>query len=393
MTRRNGTVAGLLLLAAGLLGGCSSKPVIGVLLPTTGVNSDYGESIESGARLAVTRAREEGAYPNNLEIVWADTASDPEKAVADLRQMVKERNVSIVIGGATSAEARALIPVLDELNVICVSPSASAPGLSKESPLFYRIYPSDEFEANTAAQFLVNKLGVSSVLIFIHDSDYSLGIEPRFVEQFTSDNLKGKVIGKIEVDQPGWQERAKSVLTAEKPPAVYIVGYAEETLEVLRLLRGLSYPGRIVATSAFDSTRVLQQAGSLADGVMFPLPPFDRTSDVEPVRTFVKRYLETYQRPPDILAAHGYDAMRTVIRVVKVAKPPVTSELTKALHFGLQDVMGVTGAIQFDDYGDVKHNPIMFICDGGQVLTYERYLKMKKDEIFRKMQDLLLPKS
>ncbi len=392
MTRRNATVAGLLLLAAGLLWGCGSKPVIGVLLPITGANSDYGESIESGARLAVTRAREEGDYPAGLEIVWADTTSDPKTAVAELRRMVDERKASIVIGGATSTEARALIPVLDELNVICVSPSASAPGLAKMSPLFYQIYPSDEFEANTAAQFLVNKLGVESVLIYVHDSDYSRGIEPQFREQFTSDNLKGKVLGQIDVGEPGWEGRSKKALAAMKPPAVYIVGYGEETLQVLRHLRQLSYEGRIVTTSAFDSTRVLQEAGSLADGVMFPLPAFDRTSDVEPVRTFVKRYLETYQRPPDILAAHGYDVMRTVIKAVGIARPPVTSELTKALHFGLQNVMGVTGAIQFDDYGNVKHNPIMFICDDGQVLTYERYLKMKKDEIFRKMQDLLAPR-
>lgn len=391
MARQFGVRAALLL-AAGLVFGCGSKPVVGVLLPTTGSASAYGESIESGIRLALAESRASGTLPAGLEIVWADTASDPATAVAALRGLVNDRGAGLVIGGATSSEAIALLPVIDELDVVLLSPSASAPQLTRESKLFYRMYPSDELEASAVAGFIARKLGAHTVLTFVRDGDYARGIEPEFLEQYQSDAVEGRVVGRIALDEPDWRETAQRMLRAEKPAAVFVIAYAEDTLEVLRHLREIGFEGRILTTSAFDSTRVIQQAGSLADGVMFPLPPFDRTSEKALVAGFVKSYLETYQRPPDVQAAHGYDAMRLVFEVVRIARPFVTPEINKALHFGVQELLGVTGPIQFDDRGDIRHNPIMFICEGGQVFSYESYLDRKRKEILRRMQDLLIPK-
>jgi branched-chain amino acid transport system substrate-binding protein len=159
MLRRFGSAVGIFFVLAGILSGCSGKPIVGVIMPTTGAAASYGESIESGMRLALSDARERGSLPTGFEVLWADSGSDPSRAVAELRTLVENRDVKLVISGATSAEAMALIPVLDELEVVCLSPSASAPGLAKQSRLFFRIYPSDELEGHTAANFLFERLG------------------------------------------------------------------------------------------------------------------------------------------------------------------------------------------------------------------------------------------
>ncbi len=115
MFRRIGSFMGIVVGLVGLLSGCNSKPVVGVILPTTGAAASYGESIESGVRLALSDARERGQLPEGFEVLWADTGSDPARAVAELQKMVAERDVKLVIGGATSAEAIAMLPVLDDL--------------------------------------------------------------------------------------------------------------------------------------------------------------------------------------------------------------------------------------------------------------------------------------
>ena len=56
MVRRAGAALGVVVVLSCLLVGCGSKPVVGVLLPTTGSASNYGESIESGIRLAISDA-------------------------------------------------------------------------------------------------------------------------------------------------------------------------------------------------------------------------------------------------------------------------------------------------------------------------------------------------
>ena len=148
--------------------------------------------------------------------------------------------------------------------------------------------------------------------------------------------------------------------------------------------------GRVVTTSAFYSSRVIREAGALAEDILFPLPPFDRTSDKEPVLGFVNHYMDTYERAPDVFAAHGYDAMRYAIEVMRLATPPQLQEIRRAMQFGVTEFMGVTGPILFDDYGDVKHYPKMFIVKDGQVLSYQRYLKTERARILREVQNLLI---
>ena len=388
MLRRFGSAVGFVFVVAVFLSGCGGKPIVGVILPTTGAAASYGESIESGMRLALGDARERGSLPTGFEVLWADSASDPSQAVTELNTMVENRDVKLIISGATSAEALALIPELDELEVVCLSPSASAPGLAKRSRNFFRIYPSDELEGHTAANFLFERLGKKDVLLFTGDTEYTRGIKPEFLKQY-QENLGGTVVSDIALTEEGWQQAAVDVLKNENVDAVYSIGYAEEILAVVQYLHEQNFEGRIITTSAFYSGRVIREAGAAAEGVLFPLPPFDRTSEKEPVLSFVNRYMDTYERAPDVFAAHGFDVMGLAIQVMNFAKPPATLEILKALNFGVSEFMGVTGPILFDDYGNVKHYPMMFIVNDGQVLSFQRYLEAERRRILNQVQDLI----
>ena len=119
------------------------------------------------------------------------------------------------------------------------------------------------------------------------------------------------------------------------------------------------------------------------------LPPFDITSEEEPIVSFVQRYMDIHQRAPDTFAAHGYDAMRLTMEIMRISKPPETAQINKALHFGLMEFLGVTGPILFDDHGDVKHYPKIFIVKEGKVQGYQRYMKAERERIWGEVQKLL----
>ena len=85
MLRRVGFAVGGVLILTGFLSGCSGKPIVGVILPTTGAAASYGESIESGIRLALSDARGREGLPTGFEVEWADTGSDPSRAKDDRR--------------------------------------------------------------------------------------------------------------------------------------------------------------------------------------------------------------------------------------------------------------------------------------------------------------------
>ena len=377
--------ASLVLSVAFALSACSSQPVVGVLLPMTGDASTYGESMKRGIDLALEM--EEANFPSGFQILWGDSASDPETGAAELKRLAGEGAV-LFVAGTTSDTARALLPVLDETDSIAVSPSASAPSLTKDSRRFFRVFASDELEGRRAGRFLYDDQDKTSVLIYAGDSAQARGIEPPFRQVFEQ-AMGGEVVGRVALDEESWQSTSVDLLAAHRPASVYIIGYGDTTIEVLRHLKEKGYKGVICATSAFYTGQIVEDNPELVEGVYFPQPAFDMQSESQLTQDFVTTYRQRYQDDPDIYAAHAFDAMRVVVFVSGEAKSFSPTEIRKVLAFGVKEFPGVTGIIQFNDYGDVHHNPIIFIVKDGQVRNYERYIEEEKAKIREKIKGIL----
>jgi len=379
---------GAVALACCGLAACGSKPVIGILLAESGEAESYGAAMKGAMELAIDQAKADGSYPEGLTIHWADSASDPETAAVQYKALVSKGS-KMVIAGVTSGEAKAMLPVIERTNVPCLSPSASAPSLTKDSKLFYRIFPSDELEGRRAGRFLREDQDLDTVLIFTQDSEQARGIEPPFRHIFEQ-AMQGKVVDRILLTDPDWKQQAADCCAAHNPESAYIIAYANETLDVLRLLRDKGFDGVICVTSAFYSGQVVEGDPALVDQVYFPQPAFDVTDERPLVQPFVTSYREKFGQDPDIYAAHAFDAMRVALATVTLTEIFETDEIRKTLQFKLAEFPGVTGIIQFNDYGDVHRNPIMFIVKEGKVRNYERYVEAEKKKIRQKIRNLLI---
>lgn len=359
---------------------CAGKPVVGVLLPTSGQASSYGESMKNAIELALSDAKQDGTVRRPFEVAWADSATNPATAAREFRRLVSDAGANLVVAGVTSGEARELLPVMDQLGTICISPSASAPMLTRESRLFYRLFASDELEGRRAGKFILDDQRKSSVLIYTGDTEHAKGIEPPFRHMFEQ-TMGGRVVGKVLLSSATWEIESADLLAAHNPESVYIIGYADESLRVLRHLRSRQYQGLIVVTSAFYSGELIEREKDLVEGVFFPQPAFDIEDSRPLVQGFVTRYRQIHNQDPDIYAAHAYDAMRLAIFVIGTSKSLQTNEMKKTLLFNLGEFPGVTGIIQFNEQGDVLHNPVMYVIKDGQVRNYERERKRIIDEI------------
>ena len=370
------------------LSGCGSKPVVGVLLAESGAAASYGQAMRTAIELAIEQARADGSYPQNLQVIWADSATNPEQAAIEYEKLA-DQGAHLILAGVTSGEAKALLPVIERTNVMCLSPSASLPSLTKDSKLFYRIFPSDALEGRRAGRFLAEDQDLDSVLIFTEDSEQARGIEPPFRHIFEQ-AMQGKVVGRIELGSEGWKHDAADALAAHNPESAYIIAYADKTLDAVSFLREKSFQGVICLTSAFYSGQVVQDNPTLLDNAYFPQPAFDIMDERPLVQDFVKAFRAKTNSDPDIYAAHGFDAMRIALATVRMTDIFETSEIKKTLQFKLEEFPGVTGIIQFNDYGDVHRNPIMFIVHDGQVRNYERYVEEEKKRIRDKIRNLLV---
>jgi branched-chain amino acid transport system substrate-binding protein len=354
--------------------GCNAAVRIGVVLPESGEAAVYGASVKSGVKLAFDVAEGARWAPQGLEVFYRDSGSDPTRAASAAEALFGD-GALLVIGGVTSAEAKAMIPVADRVGRVLLSPSASAPELAGRSPYFFRVYPSDDLEGVKAADFLVLVKGAHNVLILQEDNDYTRGLLPVFVGELGSHG--GQVVGTIRVGEAGWQGQVREALARHAPESVYICGYGEAILGALRVLRSLGFKGAICTTSAFNASLVLQRAGSLAEGVFFPLASLDVTSQEEPVRTFVARYRKIYNLLPDIYAAHGYDAALAALYALQGLRER-TGMAVRQRVLALAGRNGVMGPLGFDDYGNIKHSLRDHWIHIGRVEDYDSYLERER---------------
>lgn len=374
-------ISGVIAVFSAFLGiGCISEPVIGIVRPVTGSDGAYGRAVDLGVDLAVEDATAEGILPEGFRMVRVDTVSDPEQAAFEVQRLVNDQGVRFVLGAVTSAEAEALLPVIEDEEVICLSPTASGRDLGRRSRYFYRLAPTDEIEGRTAARHLTDERGIREVIVYTDDSRLTRDVEAEFRQHFEM-KLGGTVIETIHLSSDKWHKYSADALLAHDPEAVYVVGHAEKILEVLVDLEKNRYAGVRSTTSTFYLEDVLGAAGPVADGVIFPLPTFDVISEREPVRAFAERFNQRYGQRPDIYAAHGFDAMHVALRSLLGAENLHTPELRKALSFGLRDYLGVTGAIAFDEAGDVSRYPVMHCIRNGAVRPCSTLRQETKDRI------------
>jgi ABC-type branched-subunit amino acid transport system substrate-binding protein len=357
--------ASLTVLALGALfaGSCGpGKLIVGVVMPETGVNRGYGQSLEAGAKLVFDNAVAKQSPPG-FQARYRDSLSHPEYAAKEAKELFNE-GAWIVVGGATSAEARAIIPEADQANRIVISPSASEPGLAGTSNLFFRVYPSDNIEAAEAASFLITHRKAGTILVLYESGVYGEGVLKVFTDEVAK--LHGKIPQELPIGPTDWDKAITDALQTKKPDAVFIGAYAEETLAALAVIRAARFPGTVCATSAFADGDVIKRAGALADGVFLPIIKVDMTSQEEPIKSFVARYKAAHNGElPDLFSAYGYDAATVAVNALQGPRPKDTSELlVRVMSQGSQ--RGVTGKLGFDADGDTVNRPRIYCIKSGQ---------------------------
>lgn len=390
MTRKS--VRAFTVLALGCLGlllvGCPQKAIkVGVVLPLTGENSTYGEAIRKGVELAFADIQADPDAGVALELLpVGDTESDPATG-AELLEQQFNSGALIAVGGVTSDEAKEMVTAADKAELVLLSPSASSPELTGISRNFYRIFPSDFAAATKMAQFASQELKMTRVVVITEVQSYAKGIHGVFQPAF--EGYGGEVLEVIEVppgtsDLSGLMDRVMTL----KPEAVYLAGFEVGIGSMIQELRRLKYQGRILTTSAFALPSAIARVGQDASGVILTQSVFELDSDHAHVQKFVKGYEEKYGESPDIYAAHGYDALR-VVATALAGRPALPGEVIKGLR-DVKEFPGVTGSIQFDEKGDVRKFPRLYIIGEDQLLyDYNERVRKQQDEIRKRRQALM----
>ena len=112
---------------------------IGVMGPFTGPASRTGDSFKKGFEMAMEDARAKGLIPvtidgqqHDVELVYIDSQSDPEKAVKAVTDAINRQGVKFMVGGWHSSVAMAVIDVEAPYKIVHIGHQGEAQTISQK---------------------------------------------------------------------------------------------------------------------------------------------------------------------------------------------------------------------------------------------------------------------
>ena len=366
-------ISAIMLLGLCLLAGCGRKepPVtkIGAILPLTGNYAAYGNKMKNGIDLALDRIkRTDSISGRTIQIIYEDDGGDPKNTVAAFQKLISVEKVPVVIGGATSSCALAVVPIAEKEQVVLFSPAATSPKLTGISKYFFRNWPSDFYEGKVMADFASLNLKLSKIALLYVNNDWGIGITAVFKEDALKHNCKITSEESFEPNSIDFRTQLVKIKNSN-PDAIYIIGYIKELLPLLRQKEELNFKATILSSYGLYDEQLLKDDSQAVEGSIFTAPTFDTITPDPVIQNFVSSYKEKYNATPDIWSAQAFDAFRIVAKTITdgaVGSTEIRNALLKINQFD-----GVSGKTSFDEKGDVQKPMKIMTIKNGKFVEYQ----------------------
>lgn len=324
-------------LRIGFIGGLSSQ------------NLDNGQSGLNGVKLAVDQANRAGGIEGRpIELLIRDDAQNPATAEAAARDLARQ-GVEAVIGPFTSSMAAAILPVLEEKQILLVSPTITAMAFHGKDDHLIRINRTTRDNANDYAAMLMQRgLPRVAVAYDLRNRTFTESWLSEFRQ--ASERFGNRIVTEVAYtsdEHADFAEVARRLL-ADKPDILFFISGAHDVARLAREAR-LRAPGIPLAAAEWAATDgLLQLGGDVVEGLLI-VHNFNQDDDSPRYRAFSDAHFQRFQKRPAYSTVSAYDATTVVIEALKQRR---TGQRLKAALLAGHPYPGLQQEIVFDANGD-----------------------------------------
>jgi branched-chain amino acid transport system substrate-binding protein len=338
---------------------------IGFFGALTGANAQLGINIRNGVKLAVDQYNAKGGSPK-VVLKEYDSAGDPTQAPQLARTAISD-HVAAIIGPAFSGESKVADPILEQGNIVSISPSATDDSLSNNGwKCWHRIIGKNAAQGAAAEQYISQKIKAKTIAVIDDNSQYGKGIADVVRGDVGADSI---TVGDSESIDPNSQDYSSTVnkVVAAKVDAVFYGGYYAEAGRLLKQLRDAGYKNPFVSDDGAADQKLVDAAGtSAAEGALTTLASGDITK-IPAAAKFVTDYTAAYKTGPATYSGEGFDATNDVLAAIAAGK---TTAGDINAYIDSNSYTGVTKTISFDTHGDIQGGGVFMYGIVGGKLTY-----------------------
>lgn len=329
---------------------------IGAILPLTGDYAIAGINTKKGIDLAVSLInRQDGINGKKIKVVYEDTKGEPKLGVNAVTKLIDVNKVDYIIDNSISSITLAVAPIVEKNKVVLMATGASSPKITKAGDYIFRIWNSDNFEAEIMASFAEDSLNIDNIGIFFMQNDFGIGLKEAFSDNFNDENIL--IVESFSGNKNDYNTELIKLLSNEID-AIYLVGYSSDCITIIEQLKKLNFKGILLGTSVMLDENVSNSVKNSNLSLYYPVPKSVDSKDSKYI-DFNKKYFEKYNSEPPPLSDVGYDATMLLYNALNDLDNYNGTKIKDRLY-QIKEYYGASGTFSFDENGDVK-KPIQII--------------------------------
>ncbi len=341
---------------------------IGVVLPLTGRFSDAsGTPLLQSFELA--RSEINAAHPNDakLRLIIEDDQSTIEGAIAAFNKLIHQDGVSVILGPVSSSQAKEVFPISQENQVVVISPTSAARGLSAIGDFVFRVALTTDILIPSGIEVTQTQLGYQRVATLYDETDlFSTDGDASVQEVLTA---KGIEVVATETFQGGDTDFSEQLtrIQALDPEIIFVSSQPPEKPGILTQghALGISAPFIVRTLTGTD----VQAAGVAAEGAMTFIG-WGTVVDTPRNQAFVENYTTQFGMAPSNFAARAYAAFYILAEAIERAQSTDAAALRDALA-SIRDFDTILGKFSFDTNGDAVYDPKILIVKDGELVLFQ----------------------
>lgn len=335
------------------------KTKIGCLLPLTGPESRHARAQMLASQLALEEMTPNLDLPCDVELVIEDEAFDPQKAADIAQKFAADEDILAVIGPMNSKTNLAAAPIFHQAGLAHIATAASNPDLSRHGwQTFFRVVVNDIHQYSDAARYAVRILKANHIaVVFSAGGTFSIPMAEGFrrVAQQLGANIP--VFLGIDGQNLDYSDAVEELKAVDLDLIFFVVG--EDTATAIAgQLRQAGVMTPFFATDGIKPFPYFATPEYSVDGPYYTNVCADPQVRPE-AGEMVKRYLARFGEKPTVYMAEAYDAAGIILTALQRLKADqLTRNAVCAEIAATHNYPGVSGALTFDEYGDLVNPAI-----------------------------------
>jgi branched-chain amino acid transport system substrate-binding protein len=348
----------------------SSKEItIGLVLPQSGrLAATFGEPIQNALELAQNEINDSQIAGLDLKFITVGDQGTPEGAIKAYNRLINEEGVSVILGPATSSATKRVFPIAKEHQIVAISPTSAARGLSAISDFTFRVALTTDVLVPYGIEKTHAKLNYQKVAtLYDETDDFSIDGDKAVQEELRARGVK--ILDTVTF-RGGETDDFTDHLTRIKaldPQAIFVSSLPPEKPAILRKAHELGITAPIIIRTL---TEVEVEAADEAAEDAITFVGWGTAVDTPGNQAFIENYTATYGIGPNNYAARSYATLYILAAAIANAESTDAEDIRDALA-NIRDFDTILGKFSFDENGDADYKPKILIVKEGKLELFE----------------------